>query len=213
MPPMLFIFDFDGTLVDNFDTVIEIFIQLADEFHFRKINKEESGHLKEFTSQELIKHFQIPTYKIPAVIQRAKKLMRAKIHELLPIANLLPVLKQLHDEKNSLEILTSNASENVMEWLKINKIGYLFNRIHADSHYFGKKVALKKLLKQRPTKQSNIFYLGDESRDIDAAKQNNIYSVAVTWGFNSEKVLLKCQPDYIVKNPEEILALSRIVEM
>jgi phosphoglycolate phosphatase len=205
---MLFIFDFDGTLVDNFETAIDIFIQLADEFHFRKINKEESEHLKDFTSQELLKYLKIPIYKIPIIIQRAKKLMHTKIHELLPTTNLIPVLKQLHDEKNSLAILTSNSLENVTTWLKVNKINHLFNHIHADSYYFGKRLSLKKLLKQHQTNPSNILYLGDESRDIEAAKQNGIYSVAVTWGFNSEKVLLKCHPHYIVRSPEEILVLN-----
>lgn len=33
----------------------------------------------------------------------------------------------------------------------------------------------------------------------------NIYSVAVTWGFNSEKILSQRQPHYIAKRPEDIV--------
>ena len=63
----------------------------------------------------------------------------------------------------------------------------------------------KKLLKKYKTDKSQTFYIGDETRDIDAAKKNGIYAVAVTWGFNSEKILLQHQPDFIARRPEDLL--------
>lgn len=64
------IFDFDGTLVDSFDAVIQKFNLLASEFNFRYIEDHEINDLKNLTSKELIKHLKIPAYKIPAHIKK-----------------------------------------------------------------------------------------------------------------------------------------------
>lgn len=58
--------------------------------------------------------------------------------------------------------------------------------------------------------KQHTFYIGDETRDIDAAKQNGIHSIGVTWGFNSEKILAQHQPDYIARKPEDLLAIFEL---
>ncbi len=93
------------------------------------------------------------------------------------------VLKEFHPNC-SLGILTSNSSENVISWLEIHKIGHLFDFIHAESSYFGKKHILKKLTKSYKMDSSQTFYVGDETRD--SARKCNI---AVTWGLTQKQLL------------------------
>jgi phosphoglycolate phosphatase len=207
---MNLIFDFDGTLVDSFDKAIEKFNILADEFHFDKIHLPESHKLKDLSSIELTKYLKIPLYKIPRALYKARKYMKNEIPKLAPITNLPQTLQKIHSANFSLGILTSNSEENVATWLDINKIGHFFNFIHIESNYFGKGRIIKKLLKKHQINKSNAFYIGDETRDITAAKQNDIYSVAVTWGFNSEKTLLQYQPDYVARTPEDLLDIFGI---
>src|SRR3990167_560652 len=203
------IFDFDGTLVDSFRAVIEKFNLLADEFNFRKINGDKIDELRDLTSRELIKYFEIPIYKIPSVLRSARKHMRSEIQTLLPFTNMPEMLQQLYDIKIPLGILTSNSSKNVTEWLERNKMQHLFNFTHIESNYFGKKHILRKILKTYKIDKSNAFYIGDETRDVEAAKGCGVYSVAVTWGFNSEKILTQYQPHHIAKNPEDILTICK----
>jgi len=70
------IFDFDGTLVDSFDVALQIVQRLADEFHFRKISTDEINQLKNLTSRELIRHLNIPLYKLPWLLHHARTYMR-----------------------------------------------------------------------------------------------------------------------------------------
>jgi phosphoglycolate phosphatase len=203
------IFDFDGTLVDSFRAVMEKFNLLADEFNFRKINSDEIDGLRDLTSRELIKYLKIPIYKIPSVLRSARKHMRSEMRTLPPFKNLPEMLQELHDMKIPLGILTSNSSENVTEWLERNKIQHLFNFIHVESSYFGKKRILQKILKAYKIDKSQAFYIGDETRDVEAAKECDVYSVAVTWGFNSEKILSQHQPHYIARTPEDIFTVYK----
>ena len=87
------------------------------------------------------------------------------------------------------------------------QIHHFFNFIHDESNHFSKRYLLKKTLKKYKIDKSKVFYIGDETRDIEAAKRNNIQSIAVTWGYNSEKVLLKHLPTYLAKQPEYLLAI------
>lgn len=50
-----------------------------------------------------------------------------------------------------------------------------------------------------------MIYIGDETRDIEAAKKYNIASIAVSWGFNESSLLEKSRPDLLTNNPAQIL--------
>jgi len=54
-----------------------------------------------------------------------------------------------------------------------------------------------------------MLYVGDEIRDIRAARKVGIAVAAVTWGFNSQEALAAENPDFLVDSPEKFLALCR----
>ena len=58
---------------------------------------------------------------------------------------------------------------------------------------------------------SNVLYVGDEVRDIEAAKKAGIRIAAVTWGYNSKKALEAYKPDYLVTKPEELLQICAVL--
>lgn len=203
---MHLIFDFDGTLVDSFDCVITQFNRLAENHKFRKIDLNEINKLRHLNSKELIALFHIPFYKMPIVLYKARKSLHENIIQLAPFDNIIQTLDELHKQGFSLGIVSSNSEKNVISWIKHQKLQKYFDFIHAGSSYFGKKRALKKVLKMKKIKQA--IYIGDETRDIEAANQSNIYSMAVTWGFNSENILSQYKPDCIARSPKDILELS-----
>jgi phosphoglycolate phosphatase len=204
---MYLIFDFDGTLVDSFHKAVEKFNLLSEKFHYRKILYSELDSLKNLNSREFIRHLEIPLYKIPKVLRAARKSIQNDMGTLTSFANLPDILQQLVNAGFSLGILTSNSKENVATWLKHQKLTHLFKFIHNESSFFGKKNILRKIIRQYQLNKSEVFYIGDETRDVEAAKLNDIFSVAVTWGFNSEKVLAEYQPHFIARTPDDILTM------
>ncbi len=201
---MYLIFDFDGTLVDSYQKVLEKFNFLAEKFKFKKINEHDLENLKDLNSKQLIKFLNIPFYKMPRIIYHARKQMHEEILNLAPFPFIPEVLKQCYDAGFFLGILTSNSEENVKIWLQHHNIAHFFHFIHIESSYFGKKKILKRIINNYDIDKSKAFYIGDETRDVDAAKQAGIYSIAVTWGFNSEKILLQQQPHYVARTPNDI---------
>lgn len=202
---MYLLFDFDGTLVNSFNCVMKKAMLLADEFSFRKIQEQQIESLRDLSSTEVIKFLNVPIYKIPILISKMRKHLHHEMPTLMPVTGIQTVLEKLYNEKFTIGILTSNSVENVETWLDINNMRHLFSFIHAESTYFSKKYLIKKTLAKYQIDKSKAVYIGDETRDIDAAKKNHIISVGVTWGYNSEKIILKYTPSFVAKSPADIL--------
>jgi phosphoglycolate phosphatase len=52
-----------------------------------------------------------------------------------------------------------------------------------------------------------MLYVGDEIRDIKAAKKAEVPMAAVTWGFNSPESLHAQSPEHVITSPHELLHL------
>jgi phosphoglycolate phosphatase len=143
---------------------------------------------------------------MPGIIFKARKSLHAHINLLKPFDGIPQMVITLFQKGFTLGIVSSNSRENVLSWLEHHQLIDYFAFIHAGSTYYGKKRVLKKALKVNKIDQA--FYIGDETRDIDAAKHVNIHSMAVTWGFNSERILAKHQPHCIARAPKDIISLS-----
>jgi phosphoglycolate phosphatase-like HAD superfamily hydrolase len=60
-------------------------------------------------------------------------------------------------------------------------------------------------LRKESLNPEEVVYVGDETRDIEAAKKSQIKVIAVTWGFNSKQVLAAQNPDFLIDRPEELI--------
>lgn len=200
------IFDFDGTLVDSFPVILSKLSTNADEFEIN-ISTNEIEVLRELPARALIKYLHIPLYKLPNLIYQVRKALKSEIHAIAPFLGLPEVLRTLHIRGYRLGILTSNSKENVINWLNSFGLDNLFDFICDESSFLRKQKSLKKLLKEYAIDANQAVYIGDETRDIVAAQKNHLSAVAVTWGFNSERILRQYHPQYIVKKPKELLAI------
>ena len=56
-------------------------------------------------------------------------------------------------------------------------------------------------------KPENTLYVGDSDVDIQTAKNSNLKSVGVTWGFRDRELLEEEGADFIINTPCELLEL------
>ena len=69
---------------------------------------------------------------------------------------------------------------------------------------FGKQAKLKKVLKQSGTLPGEAICIGDEIRDIQAARKAKIPFGAVAWGFTKVEALLAYAPNEVFSSVGEI---------
>lgn len=200
------IFDFDGTIVESFETILRILRSISKNFGIDKITDKDIKRFKEKGIRQSIKDSKISLIKIPVIAKKVKEKLNKDIINLNSFSGLKEVLLELKKRKYNLGILTSNSKDNVEKFLKRNDLD-LFEFIYSDSSLFGKDKVLKNLLRKQNIKPSEVIYFGDEIRDIQAAIKLNVKIVAVSWGFNTKKALEKYKPTYLVEKPSEILTL------
>ncbi|MBW4597441.1 MAG: HAD-IA family hydrolase [Brasilonema angustatum HA4187-MV1] len=211
MTQKVIIFDFDGTIADTVDALVSIANRLAGEFGYIPITQEELGLLRNLSSREIIKYSGISILKIPFLVKKVKTELKNKIKELKPISGIKEALVALNNEGYRLGIITSNSLENVTDFIKVNDLDKLFEFISSGVTIFGKTTIINNVLKQKQIKPQEVIYVGDETRDIEASKKANIKVIAVTWGFNSQEVLAKQHPDFLIHHPSQLLEVIKSI--
>jgi len=203
---IVIIFDFDGTIANTMEHVRDIFNELAKEFNFRKIEEDEWEKSRELRTKDVFKKSGISLFKIPKILKRIGEIVSRKIEKFRPINGVKEALVCLKKEGYALGILTSSEEKNVRAFLKNNEMDF-FNFVYSSRDIFGKARKMKKLLKKENIDPKTVFYVGDETRDIEAAKKSGVKSVAVSWGFNSKRILEEEKPDFLIDDPNKLVAL------
>jgi phosphoglycolate phosphatase len=201
------IFDFDGTLADTLEESRRIYNLLAADYSLREVLAEELPQLRNFSLLELLDHLGIPKRRVPTLLSRGTAIIRSNISRLPHITGLGEILPEMRSRAKSFGVLTSNAEENVDLFLKAHGLREHFDFISSTSRLTGKSGHLRAIRKTFSLQAEEMLYVGDEIRDIKAAKKAGIAMAAVTWGFNSAESLAAESPEHLIHSPEELLKL------
>ena len=191
------LFDFDGTIADTISAGLEIINSHAEKYGYKRLDGDINTH---FSALQLVKLAEIKFWKLPYLIYQLKKKLSEKSDELKILSEAPELIKKLNDEGYELGILTSNSFKTVKAFLKKYELDSFFSFLRTDVSLFGKKKALKKAKKAINKK---IIYIGDELRDIEACRKNNIPIVSIPWGLNSFESLEEHNKGLVAKNADE----------
>jgi len=205
MNTQIIIFDFDGTIADTKEAVIQITNRLAPQFGFAPFTPVEIAQYQHLTTREIIQQSRVSWWKIPFLIQRVKQELKQELKTIQPISGIEAALEQLKAHQFQLGIITSNSEENAIQFLRQNGLLHYFNFIESSFHLLGKHKIIQRLLRQKKLSPERVIYIGDETRDIEAARKSGVKIIAVSWGFNSVTALTKGQPDALIHHPNELL--------
>jgi phosphoglycolate phosphatase-like HAD superfamily hydrolase len=201
----LIIFDFDGTIADTFEPLITIIQRLSQEFGYKSVSPEDIDLFRSLTTREIIYQAGVSIWKLPFILRRIKKELNKDIKLVRPVQGMKEALLDLKGQGNELGIITSNSQENVELFLENNQLDTIFSFICSGTTIFGKNKVINRVLTQKNINLSDVIYVGDETRDIEAAKKSNIQVIAVSWGFNSKEILSNQNPDYLIEYPQQLI--------
>lgn len=200
------LFDFDGTLADTLEKIIVIYNRLSKKHGFPAVSVSEVEQLRGKSAREVMSALPIAKVKLPFLLAEGRKLFEEDLETILVFAGLKEVLISLSKEYR-LGIVTSNEATKVKKFLLRHEIDY-FDFIYADKSLFGKGKIIRQVLKKYELKAKDVVYVGDEVRDIEAAREGKIRIISVTWGFNSKKVLQEHNPDFLIDKPSQLRTIK-----
>ena len=198
------IFDFDGTLADSTAVFASVWNTIARKYDFHEVKLEDIDALKKISLIERSKLFNFPLHKLPIILPQFYRLYQQSLQGVHLFDDIKDVLKAITDKGYTIAIISSNASDNIEVFLKMNGIDDV-SEVLCSSRIFGKDKVIKKYLKDANIKRTDVFYVGDEQRDIVACKKVGIPIIWVGWGYDAIEVIESEKPDYKVFSPAEIL--------
>ncbi|GFZ78163.1 phosphoglycolate phosphatase [Paenibacillus marchantiophytorum] len=199
------LFDFDGTLVDSRALLVKLYNEMAAQHQFRMIRDQDLALLRSLSISERVTRLGVPVLQIPKLVIAGKQLYQDHIRTLHVVPGMKDVVAKLSAQGIRSSILSSNSESNIRTLLKSNRMESSFKEIISAKHLFGKHHSIRKVMKQWGTSPSRMIYVGDELRDIEACQKLGVPIVAVTWGYDSPRLLLSGKPDYVVNSPGELL--------
>ncbi len=205
--PMIstFIFDWSGTLSDDFDMVYRATAGVVADL--------DGGY--SLSEEEYREHFELPYMRF------------YKNYGLHVTKKQVDDLFFRHIERNRIKPTVFSASRRVLENLRKNgKKTFLFsahpvNLVDREIADYGfsdvfdgieagvldKVVSLKKFVKKNHLDPKSAAYVGDLVHDIEAAKEAGVVSVGVLSRYQSREKLLSAKPDVVLNNLEDLLTL------
>ena len=200
------IFDFDGTIADTASIFLKIAKTVSEEFNLKvgQDNFDNFEKYKNMTIVDIKKKFKINFFLAPKIMKRGKEEYDKEVQNINVFREVKEVLYSLDSKGYKLGILSSNSVDNIENVLERENID-IFRYIYSSKKLFGKASLLKKILIDRNLNRSETVYIGDEIRDIEAAKKAKVLSGGVTWGLNGKEILEKAGPDYLFEDPKDII--------
>lgn len=195
------IFDFDGTLADSLPVVIDIAKSLIK----TEISDEQIDRFRNMTAKQVLKEAGIPIYKVPGLLVKGRPLLQKRMHDVKIFSGLTDVIKSLSEQNNKLYVVSSNSAGIINHFLEDYKLKQYFSRVYGNVGIFSKAQALKKVIKREKISIRDTVYIGDEVRDIEAAKKIKMPIISVAWGYNGRQVIQGYKPDYLANQPVDIL--------
>ena len=208
LPVALAIFDLDGTLADSFPWFVRELNGIADAFGFRRVGDDEIAGLRRASPREILKQLEVPLWKLPRIASHMRRLKSEALGDIPLFPGADAMLRALAAQGVRLALVSSDNEANVRQQLGSGN-AVLFSHYACGASLFGKAAKFKRVIKQADIAPRDAIAIGDELRDIDAARAAGVHCGAVAWGYADPAALAALEPDMMFKTMDEIAVRLR----
>jgi phosphoglycolate phosphatase len=203
----LILFDFDGTLADSADWMIRTFNAMAPQFGLRSVTEAEVEMLRGRSNREIVSYLGVPMWKVPRIAAEMTRRVAAQADSISLFEGTGAMLQTLHAAGIRLAIVSSNAEDNIRRILGADNAA-LISDYDCGASLFGKSSKLRNVLRRSGIAPREAICIGDETRDIEAAREAGMDSGAVLWGYAKPDVLRTFQPSRTFESMSSLAALA-----
>ena len=195
-----FIFDWSGTLNDNFHCFC-----LVCNLMFQELEKQP------ISEKEIRLNFTLPYMKFwnkyfPDLSKEKQCLLYEKyIHQVDEpklYKNVDGIINFLHNSGWKIFILSSDPISKLIPETKKSGLSQFFQKVVGNVHE--KDEIITSIIDEFDLNRNLTYYVGDTSGDVEAGKNANVNTIGISWGFQDKSVLSKSNPDFLIDNIIEI---------
>ncbi len=197
------IFDWSGTLIDDFSCVLKTTNAL-----FRYFRRPEMS-LPEFRTKFRLPFAEFYAEQLPEVSEEKRESLYEQFFQkfedgicLLPGAReILSFCKATGRRRYLLSTIQTASFET-----QVARLGIRDFFEHAETRVLDKREKIQEMLSIHNLNPVETAFVGDMVHDIETARRGGIWAVAVLTGFDPPEKLLSATPDLVVRNLEVLHA-------
>lgn len=198
----LAIFDFDGTLADSLPWFRASFHDMVARFNLTHVPAEEMEGLRGLSAREIMARLNVSKWQLPAIVSDMRKRKLAAASEISLFAGIPAMLSDLHRLGITTAIVSSDSEASVRQVL--GPATAQITRFDCGAAVFGKHRKFRRVARKLGAKPAETICIGDEIRDIEAAKAAGMDSGAVAWGYALPSALQAAGPTHLFNSIEEM---------
>jgi phosphoglycolate phosphatase len=188
MTARLAIFDFDGTLANTFPVFRDVFDTVIDRYALRRPQEADVHWLRTQPTSEILRWLGVPMWQLPAIMRFARSRMQARAEEITLFPGIDALLHGLVSAELRIAVVSSNAERTVRTVLGPALMSQV-SALRCGVGLFGKASRLRGVLRRTGVTPDAAVFVGDEERDVAAARGAGVRAIAVTWGYAAAPAL------------------------
>ena len=201
---MLVLFDYDGVIVDSFNTLLDLCIQAQRDLGCgRQPAREDFETIETLDFESVGRLIGIPESLVPTYSDNIFSLQQKSWS-----VSLFPGISKTFCAlalKHTIGVITASQTEAVWgTFLDVDMKRSITTVLGGES---GKSKAERIELARETysAARDETYMVGDAISDIRQGKLAGVRTVAVSWGFQNRELLAKENPDFLIDRPEQLL--------
>ena len=207
------LFDLDGTLLDTLRDLHDSVNEMLEHFGYQQIKIESTrkfvgNGMRKLVERSIGKEISKEMFDECMAYFVKRYDLNMKKHT-CPYEKTVDVLRSLK-EKGLITAVVSNKNADAVAKLCDEQFNGLVDiKLGVDENHPPKPnpEMVNKAIAALGLKADECIFIGDGETDIQTAKNANMKSICVLWGFRDKEDLEQYSPDYFVSSPEEILCI------
>ena len=205
------IFDLDGTLIDSLEDIALSMNDVLQEFnlptHPLKSYNQFVGDGALYLTQRAVPKNSSQEL-IDSILKRYKKVYdKAIYHSTKPYEGIYELLEKLQNTSLKMGVLSNKPHEFTLKYVETLFHQFEFLQVHGQKEDVPKKPHPQGALNIAHAfnlSSDEIVYIGDTPTDIHTAKNANMKSIGVLWGFRTKEELQEAGADFLAQHPQDI---------
>src|SRR2546429_7016701 len=199
----LAIFDFDGTLADSLPWFRASFQDMITRFDLAPVHDDEVEGLRGMSARETRARLNISMGQLPAIVSDMRMRKLAAASEISLFSGIPAMLTDLQRLGIKTAIVSSDSEASVRQVL--GPATAHITRFDCGAAIFGKHWKFRRVARRLGTEPADTICIGDEIRDIEAARAARIDSGPVAWGYAPPSPLTAAGPTHLFNSIEEMM--------
>jgi phosphoglycolate phosphatase len=195
----LAIFDFDGTLADTWPWFLGVLDDMAGRFKLRRVDAREAERLRGCGNREILRALEVRWWRLPAIARYLRRRAATDVEQIVLFPGAAEMLRDIAGAGVTVAIVSSNTEAAIRRVLG-PELAAAVAIFECGASLFGKPSKFRDALRQSGVSRADAIAIGDEERDIAAAREVGIASGAVLWGYASAELLRRSGATYVFES-------------